>query len=118
MQCGREAQGCPLSPILFCLHISDLLPYTSESIEGVRIHNIGLLYVDDAVLLAENQHNMSLTLSILEDYCQKWSLKVNPFKSKIMMSNNSSFVVNGNILKEVDCFQYLAGFLWKVGTGY
>ena len=34
------------------------------------------------------------------------------------MSNNSSFVVNGNILKEVDFFQYLAGFLWKVGTGY
>ena len=58
-------QGCPLSPILFCLYISDLLPHISESVEGVRIHSTsvnGLLYADDAVLLAENHHNMSLTI--------------------------------------------------------
>ena len=58
---------------------------------------------------------MSLTLSILEDYCQKWSLKVNPSKSKIMlthpMETTHPFVVDGNILEVVDCFQYLGFFL-------
>ena len=60
----RVRQGCLLSPINFCLYILDLLPNISESVEGVRIHSTsvnGLLYADNAVLLAENHHNTDVS---------------------------------------------------------
>ena len=48
-------QGCVLSPLLFNLYINDLPSFISDTLGGVTLGEICLLYADDLVILAENE---------------------------------------------------------------
>ena len=59
----------------------------NESNLGISIsdRNTGiLLYANDIVLLAEDKINLKRPLDILNNWCNKWSLKVNLTKSEII----------------------------------
>ena len=66
-------QGCPLSPLLFCLFVYDI-------VEHLQLHNSGyitlmsaklraLLFADDLVLFAESSFGLQHSLDLLYQYC-------------------------------------------------
>ena len=73
---------------LFNIFINDLILLIRNLNVGVQISdnlNISiLLYVDDIVLLAENEVNLQLMLSTLEKWCRDWKLDVNLKKSNVI----------------------------------
>ena len=79
------------------------------------LHLFVLMYADDTVIMAENEHDMQRNLNLLNDYCNCNKLKVNISKTKIMVFARSKTRLNniptfkyGNIdLEQVDDYIYL-----------
>ena len=71
-------QGCPLSPILFSLYISDLESQIScESTGFITILNQSistLMFADDLALFADSPAGLQHSLIILEQFCHQWKL--------------------------------------------
>ena len=122
-QCSKGVkQGCPLSPILFCLFISDIFQKIGTGLPGIEIGKQlihGLLYADDAVLMSKNEKDMASLLRQLEVYCSKWNLKVNTSKTKMMRigdpSKKTTFKYIGVELDEVTEFNYLGFHINNAG---
>ena len=89
---GTE-QGHPMSPEMFKVYIHEL----SELLEaaGVDVPMLNdvlvshLLWADDLILMALDQHGLQKLLDCLYDFCTSWGLSVNPDKTKIMIFNRS-----------------------------
>ncbi|OMJ11556.1 LINE-1 reverse transcriptase-like protein [Smittium culicis] len=65
--CGVR-QGCPASPILFDFYINDIF----KGVRGVRVPGLtsripGLLFADDAVLLAESSADLKTALDTITE---------------------------------------------------
>ena len=77
-------QECNLSPLLFCLFLSDL----EVSLEGGEMEGVNLVYsklrlllfTDDLVLLSKD---LQLAVDLLSEYCATWDLNINLIKTKI-----------------------------------
>lgn len=84
----RVRQGCPLSPILFNLLIADMEDHMKKGgwrevrLRGEKIYT--LMYVDDVVLMAKEEQDMSSMISRLEEYLDKKGLTLSTEKTKIM----------------------------------
>ncbi|OLY85684.1 Thermolabile hemolysin, partial [Smittium mucronatum] len=82
--CGLR-QGCPASPILFDFYINDLF----KNVQGVHVPGLtsripGLLFADDAVLLAESETEMQTSLNKITDWSNTWEMTVNASKCGVM----------------------------------
>lgn len=80
-------QGCSLSTILFNIFINDLATSLKNLNKGVDIGNEKvciLLYADDIVLIAENEAELQILLSQLNDWCKLNGIFVNNNKSNIV----------------------------------
>ena len=80
-------QGDCLSPTLFGLYINDLVEDIKQNTVGVNVGLFNLhclLYADDIALLAESEDDLQNMFNILKVWCQKWRMKVNPNKSKVV----------------------------------
>ena len=110
-------QGCNLSPNLFNLFLSDL-PKTLKQpgTEAVQLDNeyINLLmYVDDIVLLSHTSSGLKKLLGLLHEYCEKWGLRVNTNKTKVIIFNtrkspkNLSFEMGQEGVEIVNEYNYL-----------
>ena len=87
-----------VSPFLFALYLNDLDTFlTSKNAQGVKsisedfendlqiyVKLFTILYADDTVLLAESAEELQSELNYFYEYCEKWNLKVNTNKSKVM----------------------------------
>ena len=113
-------QGCALSPLLFALFISDLPAFLARNgCEGVKLQDDplnSLWYADDGALLAGTPPSLQQTLDSLGQYCDRWRLRVNTAKTKVMACRFSpltaslpppSFHYRGAKLEVVDTFCYL-----------
>ena len=97
-------QGENLSPVLFAIYLNDLQEYMAERSEGLpslgrEARGLGwkredeslmlkmfmLLYADDTTICSESAEGLQQALDALSDYCDKWSLRVNVYKTKVVV---------------------------------
>ena len=95
-------QGEHLSPLLFALLLNDMdIFFTEQKCNTLKLidklntdsHDevtgmlnlFVLMYADDTVIMAENEHDMQRNLNLLNDHCNCNKLKVNTSKTKIMV---------------------------------
>ena len=82
-------QGCPLSPTLFAIYLSDLDEFMAQGQTGgivigkKKIWN--LAYADDIVMLATNESEMREVLKRFRKYVEKKGLTLSTEKSKLMV---------------------------------
>lgn len=112
-------QGCNLSPMIFNLFINDLpnLLYKANTdpiiLEGKVIPI--LMYADDVVLLSKTSSGLNRALNVMNIYCQKWKLKINTEKTKILIFNckkwdNFKFHLGTSLIEIRKSYTYL-GFI-------
>ena len=44
-----------------------------------------LLYADDIIIFGKSQNELQAGLDLLDNYCDRWKLKVNTTKTKVMV---------------------------------
>ena len=81
-------QGCTLSPTLFSILMNDLVEMLKNSNIGVEISSKiinCLLFADDVVLFANSPGELQELLRISYKFANKWNLRFNSKKSKVMV---------------------------------
>ena len=85
-------QGDSLSPTLFAIFINDLALEIKEKHKGIKLNdNVNvpiLLYADDIILLASSPSELKNMLKTVYNWCNRWRLKVNSTKTKVMHFRN------------------------------
>ena len=83
-----------------------------------------LLYADDIVIFSKNAEELQAGLDVLVNYCNRWKLKVNVDKTKIMvfrkggvLPRNLTFYYNGQQLEIINKFRYL-GVVFTAGGSF
>ena len=80
-------QGCPLSPILFCIFINDLLLNCKGASvpDATNLQVPGLLFADDAALLAGSFRKMQKNLDLVGEWAVTNRMKFNIPKCGVMV---------------------------------
>lgn len=109
-------QGEIMSPILFSIFVNDIEMYMQQNNSGLTLEQLSiylLLFADDAVIVSDSAVGLQKSLDSLYKYCDKWKLKVNTSKTKVMIfrksgrySENIKFYYNGAELDIVPSFNY------------
>jgi hypothetical protein len=84
------AQGDPLSPTLFALFINPLLVNIEERCVGVPLGESGtnihsLLFADDQIGLSASKEHTDTLVSVVDDHCAQWKIKLNKKKGWVMV---------------------------------
>ena len=77
-------QGATLSPLLFNIFINNIVEKVKETEIGTRFEDETvsiLMFVDDMVLLGENEPDLHSLLAQVREYCDEWKLQVNVDKT-------------------------------------
>ncbi|OMJ13691.1 Retrovirus-related Pol polyprotein from type-1 retrotransposable element R2, partial [Smittium culicis] len=108
--CGVR-QGCPALPILFDFNINDIF----KNIRGVWVTGLtsripGLLFADDAVLLAESSADLQDALNTITEWMDTWEMAVNASKCGIMTISGeltTDMTLQGQKVNSADQYTYL-----------
>jgi len=83
-----------------------------------------LMYADDIIIMAETPEDLQLGLNIIEQYCNKWKLKLDKNKTKIivfrkggLLQRNLKFYYDNNELEVGSSFTYL-GIVFTSGGSF
>lgn len=117
-------QGCPLSPRLFNLYTDEISRHrTIENagfrVNGKKISNIS--YADDKVMIAETPQQLQRMVYRLELESEKYGMKINAMKTKIMRIGRDQstrplkILVKGTQLEEVQVYRYLGSLISSDG---
>ncbi|XP_050403757.1 uncharacterized protein LOC126819646 [Patella vulgata] len=109
-----------MSPSLFSIYINDLVEVINAANCGVTVDNRTIsimLYADDIVLITPDETSMDKLLSVLNEWCEKWQISLNPQKTKIVHFRTPSkpqsthkFTCGPEIIETCDCYRYFG--LW------
>ena len=123
--CGL-LQGECTSPILFSFYINDLEKSFSDQWSGSKIQDIIikiLMFADDTAVFSETREGLQKSIDNLDEYCNKWGIKVNINKTKIIvfrkagpLAATDKWVYKGIPIEIVPCFKYLGCFLSTSGS--
>ena len=103
-------QGCTLTPCLFNKYAEFIMqnPRLDEAQAGIKTsgRNIkNLRYADDNTLMAESKEELKSLLMKVKEESEKFGLKLNIHKTKIMISGpNISWQINGETMETVTDF--------------
>ena len=119
-------QGENLSPLLFAIFLNDFKAFLSEKYNGLAkvsdsilrelntyLKIFCLLYADDTLILAESAAQLQKSLDCLNAYCNRWSLKVNLDKTKVIIFSkgkirkHKSFAFGNHSVDVVEDYVYL-----------
>ena len=82
-------QGECLSPFLFSMYINDIEEMIKkDGFKGLDLGHVKLFmlfYADDSVIISETREDLQLGLKSLENYNNRFRLKVNTSKTKIVI---------------------------------
>ena len=120
-------QGCVMSPWLFNLFIDGVVREVNASVLGRGLGLVDerdrmwelnqLLFADDAVFVADSEEKLCRLVTEFGRVCERRKLRVNVGKSKVMRCTRGedgarmNVVLNGEVLEEVDQFQYLGSIV-------
>lgn len=120
-------QGCPLSPTLFAIYVSDLDRTLKNWQSGGVVIGctkiFSLAYADDMALLADRPSEMKEMLGTLYRYTKRKGLIINAEKCKIIkfspkgVSSTHEWKCGPHKLEEVNSFPYL-GFTFQATGRY
>jgi hypothetical protein len=115
-----------MSPLLFAMFLNDFKSFLKEKYNGLKKLSSSilkelniyfkifcLLYADDTIILAESPSQLIKALDALNLYCNKWGLKVNVDKTKVVIfskgkvTKHKSFKSGANEIKVVYNYVYL-----------
>ena len=113
-------QGCILSPMLFIIFLEFVLRLSMDmSNEGaVKVHGLvnGILevlaYADDLALSSTSRIGLQSRMDRLNKSCSAVGLTISDTKTEVMVQNTMEqgrVRLNGDILKQVEHFEYLGG---------
>ena len=103
-------------PVLFLIFIDGLARAVKAKREGVKLGNLNinvLLFADDIVLIADNEHDLQVLLDVVVDYSRKWDFNWNVKKSNIVVFSTRRNPVKTNLflgvqrLDQVPWYKYL-----------
>ncbi len=80
-------QGDFISPTLFAIFINDLASEMKQLDIRIDIENgtkCILLFADDIVILAEDEITLQIILDFTNEWCKKWRMKINNYKTKVI----------------------------------
>ena len=60
------------------------------------------MYADDMIIVSTSENGLQNSLNKLHEYCNKWKLKVNVTKSKVMVFNKTGKMYH-TVFKYSDC---------------
>ncbi|OMJ10638.1 RNA-directed DNA polymerase from mobile element jockey [Smittium culicis] len=120
-------QGYPASPILFDFYINDIFTNTrGVRVPGLTLRITGLLFSDDAVLLAESSAELQTALNTITEWSDTWEMAVNASKCGLMtMSGDltTDMTLQGQKVNSTGQYTYLGyimiasgSFLGRSGT--
>ena len=115
-------QGDGLSPLLFNVYINDIDQIFDEStsnpvvLESTKLNC--LIYADDLLLLSESKEGLQSCLDSLQVYCDRWKLKINIDKTKVMLFSSRKietsllkFTFKGSEIEIVYKYKYLVSYV-------
>ena len=116
-------QGCVMSPDLFSLYSENIFRNV-EDINGIiiggRIIN-NIRYADDTVLIADSEQDLQHLVDAVVAHSEQLGLELNCKKTQIMVVTKKNDIprcnihVNGNILQQVDRYNYLGTVITSDG---
>ena len=74
-----------------------------------------LMYADDIIIMAEMPEDLQLVLNILEQYCNKWKLNLDKYKT--LLPRNLKLYYDNTELEIVSSFTYL-GIVFTSGGSF
>ena len=95
-------QGDVLSTTLFSIFINDLALDVKNTNIRIPVDSGKvsiLLYADDIVLLAENEHDLQILLDTIFSWCKTWYMNVNEKKTKIVHFRKKNCVRTNFVFK-------------------
>ena len=116
-------QGCVLSPDLFNIY-SEVIMRDLVELEGIRVGggNVNnIRYADDTVLLADSAEKLESLVGALVRASDRYGLKLNTTKTKIMVVTKGSDMVRVNVrvgeevLEQVEKYKYLGSLVTQDG---
>ena len=121
-------QGCILSPLLFNIFLSDIVPLFSKTeCSTLQLGNTEtircILWADDLVVLSETEDGMQNMLDNLSSYTEKNGMKINFDKTKSMIFNKSgrhlrrSFRVGKEIIHATNNLGFILTPSGEINTG-
>jgi len=121
-------QGECLSPFLFSMFLNDIEEYlilnNFDGIDTYMTKLFLLLYADDIVVFSDTAAGLQKGLDLLQEYCNRWKLKINVQKTKVivfrksgMLPRNLKFVFNNENIEIVKSFSYL-GIVFTQGGSF
>lgn len=116
-------QGCPLSPILFCLALNFVLKDVNEKFSkthGFKYKNESRIlltaYMDDIAVITEDSSQMKEVLDYLIKELEKIGLVTNESKSACMYVNHTEEDHKLKNIENVEHYKYLGEYLSLDGT--